>query len=142
SFGNPNLRKHDLVLMSECKGCWMLGRRAGAGHCRTCPDELRRWGCTLCGGGVWTGLCVLHLDQQPGRFLAALGHADQGKMPFELTTMQLHLKVSSVDAFSHALGVWLMCQHVLICLYVSSAIAALRITVLKERSRAPHPSPT
>src|SRR6266513_598756 len=30
------------------------------------------------------------------------------------TAMQLHLKVSGVDAFSHALRVWLTCQHILI----------------------------
>src|SRR2546426_11878782 len=120
ALGNPNRRKHDPVLMSERKRYRMLGRRAGAGHRRMGPGGLRRGSrcCTLCRDGICTGLGVLHLDQQPGCFLAALGHADQGKIPFELTAMQLRLKVSGVDAFSKALGVWLMCQYILVCALV------------------------
>src|SRR4029450_10429206 len=120
SLGNPNLRKHDFILMGERKRCWMLGWRAGATHRRTCPDVLRCGSrcCTLCCDGVWMGLFILHLDQQPGRFLAALGHADQGKIPLELAAMQLHLKVSGVDAFSYARGVWLIGQYILVCALV------------------------
>src|SRR4029453_3854918 len=102
--------------MGERKRCWMLGWRTGAKPRRTRPDGLRCGSrcCMLCCDGVWTGLFILHFDQQPGRFWAALGHADQGKISFEPTAMQLHLKVSGVDAFSNALGVWLTCQHILI----------------------------
>ena len=112
AFGNADFRKHHLVLMRE--------RRAGVGYRRTWPDGLRRGSHrgTLCYHGVGTGLCILHFDQQPGRFVGAPGHADQGKIPFELAAMQLHFQVSSVDAFSNALGVRLACQHILVGTFV------------------------
>ena len=47
--------------------------------------------------------------------MAASGHADQGKIAFELAAMQVHLKVSGVDALSNALRVWLVCQDILVC---------------------------